>query len=476
MSAQTSTEFFPKGPKLPRELFDMIIDQSRDNKPSLQELSLVSKAFCRRARLHLFRSIEVTCAETSGEPYQYEHFEEDDAYNQSLQDKYLTINEFVGLCESPHSTWEPGVIKRLELFPCLSDAYSHLLLLTASNNPKRLLDPIATILKINRTRDIFQSVTSLQLIFGDAEDWYRIPPYRFISTTFPSIRCLSLKSVRFASIEDLWDIFLSMPLLEEFEWIGGESTYWSPPATLANTGQQLPNLRSFSFQGDDNIRLGDLMPVLSALPKSHLSRYELCLAGRSDFPPISKLMTMAGSDGPVKQQWSFKFSPNKSRYTGYDLQNSEHRDHIVEHLCSSWNSRVSQLTFANETGWVLVPEVLERISSSNSNLESIILPPFMVDKSSGKSGRLSELKRIDKILDHDAFSCLQELHLHSIRYPGSDGKPSALAKPPRNKKTRSARWGRYERVLKNIEKRCVPRAVKKGIWKLHTTGKEWHED
>ncbi|ESK80722.1 hypothetical protein Moror_14660 [Moniliophthora roreri MCA 2997] len=181
-------------------------------------------------------------------------------------------------------------------------------------------------------------------------------------------------------------------------------------------------------------------------------------------------MTMAGSDGPVKQQWSFRFTANTYRDTprAYDPQNSQDRDFIVKHLCLLRNPRISELTFADHHGWDLIPEVLERfvkVSSSGSNLESIILPEFVVvDEWSGESSVLPELKRIDETLNHHVFSCLQELHFHSIRSYGLMDTPRSL-----DERTRPARWGTFERVLEDIERRCVPRAVKRGIWRLHTS-------
>ncbi|EEB97572.1 hypothetical protein MPER_03079, partial [Moniliophthora perniciosa FA553] len=188
-------------------------------------------------------------------------------------------------------------------------------------------------------------------------------------------------------------------------------------------------------------------------------------------------MRAAGREGPAKQQWTFSFLPSASRHcTGaYPFESDEDLNFVSSTLCLIPNDRISELTFGNGCPWPIIPEVLGRfacLSWYKSNLKSITLPPFMVDKWCPGYSILLEMEVIDKILDRDAFAGLQELHLHAFRYPGSHGDGPPDMTWPLDEKTRNARWGRFEPMLEDIEGRCVSRAVKKGIWRLHTVGKE----
>ncbi|EEB89280.1 hypothetical protein MPER_12638 [Moniliophthora perniciosa FA553] len=133
-------------------------------------------------------------------------------------------------------------------------------------------------------------------------------------------------------------------------------------------------------------------------------------------------MTMADSDGPAKQQWSFAFLPSSYEEGVYDFRNSEDLYFIADQLCLTQNPRISEINFKYDSfdheddyAWLLVQELLQRFvrrSSSKSNLESIVLPPFSVNQSSPGLDIFSIMERIDEILDDDVFSGLQELHLY----------------------------------------------------------------
>ncbi|KAK7043953.1 hypothetical protein VNI00_008121 [Paramarasmius palmivorus] len=460
MSTQTQAESI-----LPQELWDIIVKAFCGDIKVLKRLSLVCKALSTTTRQHLFRRITIH-GDAAGEPHVYD--------SRSPGPRGIKLDEFVRLCEHPLSTWSPRVIKKLKFWPCLwRDSYTRFLLQAISapceySASPAWHDPIASKLDIARTKKILRSLTALELHFAYFGGSHTSPA-QFLPTTFPSLRCLALNDLSTVSIQEVWDIFLSYPLLEEFGWSGG-SVYDDLQAPLQLNGQQLPKLHSFSFSGGRQITLRRLMPVFSRLPMTKLRTYSICPLWDADLPEVSTLLKSAGLGGPNQQQWTLDLS-SLDEYPDRHTSTS-----IVQHICLTQNPRISQITFSS---WILLPEILRRYTtlSRRNNIKSIILPDFRVCSDSER--RLSNghppLKEIDEILDHDVFLPLEALHFHARRFPGSLAKILDSVGPPADEKVRSARWGVYESMLVDIEERQVPRAIQKGIWKLHTTGKEWED-